>query len=159
MSSRSCNSSKIREEFVGVDTIVGVATAGIAMGALIADELGLSYAYCRPEPKAHGLKRQLEGRVEKGAKIVVLEDLISTGGSSLKVVDYMRAEGFNILGMAAIFTYGFDVAEENFKNANCKCITLGNYGTMIKEAVASGYVKAEDLTKLTEWRKSPAEWG
>ena len=152
-------SDKIREEFVGVDTIVGVATAGIAMGALIADELGLSYAYCRPEPKAHGLKRQLEGRVEKGAKIVVLEDLISTGGSSLKVVDYMRAEGFNILGMAAIFTYGFDVAEENFKNANCKCITLGNYGTMIKEAVASGYVKAEDLTKLTEWRKSPAEWG
>lgn len=152
-------SAKLIEEFTGVDTIVGVATAGIAMGALIADELGLSYAYCRPEPKAHGLKRQLEGRVEKGAKIVVLEDLISTGGSSLKVVDYMRTEGFDILGMAAIFTYGFDVAEENFKNANCKCITLGNYSTMIKEAVASGYVKAEDLTKLAEWRQNPAEWG
>ncbi len=152
-------SAKIKEEFADVDTIVGVATAGIAMGALIADELGLSYAYCRPEPKAHGLKRQLEGRVEKDAKIVVLEDLISTGGSSLKVVDYMRGEGFTILGMAAIFTYGFDVAEENFKKANCKCITLGNYGTMIEEAAASGYVKAEDLAKLAEWRDHPSTWG
>jgi orotate phosphoribosyltransferase len=119
-------SAKIKKEFPEVDTIVGVATAGIAMGALIADELDLSYAYCRPEPKAHGLKRQLEGKVDKDAKIVVLEDLISTGGSSLKVVDYMRAEGFNILGMAAIFTYGFQLAEDNFKKANCTCVTLGN---------------------------------
>jgi len=139
-------SAKIKKEFPEVDTIVGVATAGIAMGALIADELDLSYAYCRPEPKAHGLKRQLEGKVDKGAKIVVLEDLISTGGSSLKVVDYMRAEGFNILGMAAIFTYGFQVAEDNFKKANCTCLTLGNYSSMIEEAVASGYVKEADLS-------------
>jgi orotate phosphoribosyltransferase len=152
-------SAKIKEEFTEVDTIVGVATAGIAMGALIADELNLSYAYCRPEPKAHGLKRQLEGRVEKGAKIVVLEDLISTGGSSLKVVEYMRSEGYNILGMAAIFTYGFDIAEENFNAANCKCLTLGNYGSMIEEAVASGYVKKSDLAKLAEWRENPANWG
>ena len=152
-------SAKIKEEFAEVDTIVGVATAGIAMGALIADELGLSYAYCRPEPKAHGLKRQLEGRVEKGAKIVVLEDLISTGGSSLKVVEYMRAEGYNILGMAAIFTYGFQIADDNFTNANCKYLTLGNYSSMIKEAVASGYVKESDLEKLAEWRENPATWG
>ena len=152
-------SAKIKEEFAGVDTIVGVATAGIAMGALIADELGLSYAYCRPEPKAHGLKRQLEGRVSEDAKIVVLEDLISTGGSSLKVVEYMRAEGFNILGMAAIFTYGFQIADDNFKNANCKYITLGNYSSMIQEAVASGYVKESDLAKLAEWRENPATWG
>jgi orotate phosphoribosyltransferase len=152
-------SAKIKKEFPEVDTIVGVATAGIAMGALIADELDLSYAYCRPEPKAHGLKRQLEGKVDKGAKIVVLEDLISTGGSSLKVVDYMRAEGFNILGMAAIFTYGFQVAEDNFKKANCTCLTLGNYSSMIEEAVASGYVKEADLKSLAEWRENPAAWG
>ncbi|MDA8930815.1 orotate phosphoribosyltransferase [Bacteroidia bacterium] len=152
-------SAKIQAEFAGVDTIVGVATAGIAMGALIADELGLSYAYCRPEPKAHGLKRQLEGRVDADAKIVVLEDLISTGGSSLKVVDYMRAEGYTILGMAAIFTYGFDIADQNFQNANCKYVTLGNYATMIDQAVASGYVKSEYLGRLAEWRKNPAEWG
>lgn len=152
-------SAKIKEEFPDVDTIVGVATAGIAMGALIADELGLSYAYCRPKPKEHGLKRQLEGRVEEGAKIVVLEDLISTGGSSLKVVDYMRSEGFNILGMAAIFTYGFPVASENFKNANCKCVTLGNYSSMITQAVDSGYVKESDLGNLAEWRENPSEWG
>ncbi|MBT6235355.1 MAG: orotate phosphoribosyltransferase [Bacteroidetes bacterium] len=152
-------SAKIQAEFAGVDTIVGVATAGIAMGALIADELGLSYAYCRPEPKAHGLKRQLEGRVDADAKIVLLEDLISTGGSSLKVVDYMRAEGYTILGMAAIFTYGFDIADQNFQNANCKYVTLGNYATMIDQAVASGYVKSEYLDRLAEWRKNPAEWG
>jgi|TARA_B110000967_G_scaffold60318_1_gene61928 orotate phosphoribosyltransferase len=152
-------SAKIKKEFPEVDTIVGVATAGIAMGALIADELDLSYAYCRPEPKAHGLKRQLEGKVDKDAKIVVLEDLISTGGSSLKVVDYMRAEGFNILGMAAIFTYGFQLAEDNFKKANCTCVTLGNYSSMIEEAVASGYVKEADLKSLAEWRENPAAWG
>jgi len=152
-------SAKIKQEFIGVDTIVGVATAGIAMGALVADELGLSYAYCRPEPKAHGLKRQLEGRVARGANIVVLEDLISTGGSSLKVVDYMRAEGYTIMGMAAIFTYGFQVADDNFNNANCKYITLGNYASMIEEAVASGYVKEADLKSLAEWRENPAAWG
>lgn len=151
--------AKIKEEFPEVDTIVGVATAGIAMGALIADELEISYAYCRPKPKEHGLQRQLEGRVEDGAKIVVLEDLISTGGSSLKVVEYMRAEGFNILGMAAIFTYGFPIAEENFANANCKCVTLGNYPSMIQEAVSSGYVKAAELDRLAEWRESPSTWG
>ena len=152
-------SEKIKSHFPDADTIVGVATAGIAMGALIADELDLSYAYCRPKPKEHGLKRQLEGRVEEGAKIVVLEDLISTGGSSLKVVDYMRAEGFDILGMAAIFTYGFQVAEDNFNNAKCEYITLGNYQSMIKEAVESGYVKESELKRLSEWRENPSTWG
>lgn len=152
-------SAKIKLEFSTVDTIVGVATAGIAMGALVADELGLSYAYCRPEPKAHGLKRQLEGYVKKNAKIVVLEDLISTGGSSLKVVEYLRSEGFNILGMAAIFTYGFNVAEQNFKNADCTYITLGNYPSLIEEAATSGYVHQDDLVKLALWRENPSEWG
>jgi orotate phosphoribosyltransferase len=151
-------SAQIAAEFTGVDTIIGVATAGIAMGALVADELALSYAYCRPEPKSHGLKRQLEGKVDKDAKIVVLEDLISTGGSSLKVVEYLRAEGYNVMGMAAIFTYGFQLAEDNFKNANCKYITLGNYGSMIEQAVSSGYVKESDLASLAKWRENPAVW-
>ncbi len=152
-------SAKIAEQFKGVDTIIGVATAGIAMGALVAEEMELSYAYCRPEPKAHGLKRQLEGKVDKNAKIVVLEDLISTGGSSLKVVEYLRAEGYNVMGMAAIFTYGFQVAEDNFKDADCEYLTLGNYSSMIEEAVSSGYVKEKDLAKLAEWRENPATWG
>ncbi len=152
-------SAKIAEQFKGVDTIIGVATAGIAMGALVAEEMELSYAYCRPEPKAHGLKRQLGGKVDKNAKIVVLEDLISTGGSSLKVVEYLRAGGYNVMGMAAIFTYGFQVAEDNFKDADCEYLTLGNYSSMIEEAVSSGYVKEEDLAKLAEWRENPATWG
>ena len=152
-------SEKIKQHYPDTDTIIGVATAGIAMGALIADELNLSYAYCRPEPKSHGLKRQLEGRVAEDAKIVVLEDLISTGGSSLKVVNYLRSEGYDILGMAAIFTYGFPVAAANFEAANCACITLGNYSSMIQEAVASGYVQATDLDKLAQWRERPDTWG
>lgn len=152
-------SEKIKQHYPETDTIIGVATAGIAMGALIADELNLSYAYCRPEPKSHGLKRQLEGRVAPDAKIVVLEDLISTGGSSLKVVDYLRSEGYDILGMAAIFTYGFPLAAANFEAANCECITLGNYSSMIQEAVESGYVKEADLDKLAQWRENPSTWG
>lgn len=151
-------SAKIKSHFEGVDTVIGVATAGIAMGALVADELSLSYAYCRPEPKSHGLKRQLEGKVEKKAKIVVLEDLISTGGSSLKVVEYLRAEGYNVMGMAAIFTYGFQIADDNFKNADCEYITLGNYASMIEQAVASGYVKESDLVSLAKWRDNPSQW-
>lgn len=152
-------SEKIKRHYPETDTIIGVATAGIAMGALIADELNLSYAYCRPEPKSHGLKRQLEGRVAPNAKIVVLEDLISTGGSSLKVVDYLRSEGYDILGMAAIFTYGFPLASANFEAANCECITLGNYSSMIQEAVESGYVQEADLDKLAQWRENPSTWG
>ena len=152
-------SEKIKQHYPETDTIIGVATAGIAMGALIADELNLSYAYCRPEPKSHGLKRQLEGRVAPDAKIVVLEDLISTGGSSLKVVDYLRSEGYDILGMAAIFTYGFPLASANFEAANCECITLGNYSSMIQEAVESGYVQETDLDKLAQWRENPSTWG
>lgn len=152
-------SEKIKQHYPETDTIIGVATAGIAMGALIADELNLSYAYCRPEPKSHGLKRQLEGRVAPDSKIVVLEDLISTGGSSLKVVDYLRSEGYDILGMAAIFTYGFPLASANFEAANCECITLGNYSSMIQEAVESGYVQEADLDKLAQWRENPSTWG
>ena len=151
-------SAKIAAEFEGVDTIIGVATAGIAMGALVADELSLSYAYCRPEPKSHGLKRQLEGKVDKDAKIVVLEDLISTGGSSLKVVEYLRAEGYNVMGMAAIFTYGFDLADQNFKEANVTLTCLSNYNLLLEEALKRGVIKEEQLATLENWRKDPGSW-
>lgn len=150
--------AKIVEMFPEADAIIGVATAGIAMGALVADEMELSYAYCRPKPKEHGLKRQLEGKVDKDAKIVVLEDLISTGGSSLKVVEYLRNEGFNVLGMAAIFTYGFKLADDNFKEADCPYFTLGNYSSLIEQAIAAGYVQTKDLSSLEKWRENPAKW-
>ncbi|MBR9860628.1 orotate phosphoribosyltransferase [bacterium] len=149
---------EIKDKFPQADTLVGVATAGIAMGALLADELGMSYAYCRPEPKSHGLKRQLEGKVNEGASIVVIEDLISTGGSSLKVVEYLRSESFNVVGLAAIFTYGFPLAEENFKKANCPYLTLSNYNALIELAIDSGYVKKDELSRLQAWRKDPENW-
>ncbi len=150
--------AKIVEMFPEADAIIGVATAGIAMGALVADEMELSYAYCRPKPKEHGLKRQLEGKVDPDAKIVVLEDLISTGGSSLKVVEYLRNEGYNVLGMAAIFTYGFQLADNNFKEAACPYFTLGNYSSLIEHAIQEGYVQSNDLSSLEKWRENPADW-
>lgn len=152
-------SERITKLFPEADAIIGVATAGIAMGALIADEMDLSYAYCRPKPKEHGLQRQLEGQMDKKAKIVVIEDLISTGGSSLKVVEYLRNEGYDVLGMAAIFTYGFDLADQNFKNADCKYFTLGNYASLINEALLENYIKQEDLEALNAWREDPENWG
>lgn len=151
--------AKIKECFPEANTLVGVATAGIAMGALLADHMGISYAYCRPKPKEHGLKRQLEGQIQEGSKIVVIEDLISTGGSSLKVVDYLRKEGYEILGLAAIFTYGFDLAEKNFKDAECEYTVLSDYNVLIKQAIASGYVQEEQLQELKSWREDPAAWG
>ncbi|MEY2924230.1 MAG: hypothetical protein RLZZ337_778 [Bacteroidota bacterium] len=152
-------SERIASEFPEADAIIGVATAGIAMGALVAEEMELSYAYCRPKPKEHGLQRQLEGQMDKSAKIVVMEDLISTGGSSLKVVEYLRNEGYNVLGMAAIFTYGFDLADSNFKEAYCKYFTLGDYSSLITEALTSGYIESADLEALNAWREDPANWG
>lgn len=149
---------KIREQYPDCTALVGVATAGIAIGALIADEMNISFAYCRPEPKKHGMKNQLEGRLEPDAKIVVVEDLISTGGSSLKVVDYLRNEGHNILGMAAIFTYQIPVAQENFDKANCSYFTLSNYSELVKTASATGYIKEDQIGKLNEWSKDPANW-
>ena len=151
-------SAKVKEEFPEATAIVGVATAGIAMGVLVAEELGLSYAYCRPKPKEHGLKKQLEGRLEPNAQVVVLEDLISTGGSSLKVVEYLRTEGFHVLGMAAIFTYGFKQASQNFLENSCKCITLGDYESLIEVAIATGYVQEQQLESLKAWRQRPESW-
>ncbi|WP_323134283.1 orotate phosphoribosyltransferase [Tellurirhabdus rosea] len=149
----------IRREFPGADAIAGVATAGIAQGALVADVLNLPYLYVRPEPKKHGMGNQIEGRLEAGQKVVVIEDLISTGGSSLKVVDALRQSGGEVLGMAAIFTYGFPVADENFAAKDVRLVTLSNYETLVDEARQLNYIPAEALASLAAWRQNPAEWG
>lgn len=149
----------IKQNFPRAEVLVGVATAGIAIGALTADALDLPYAYARPKPKEHGLKNQLEGRIEEGQKVVVIEDLISTGGSSLKVVEYLRQSGYEVLGMAAIFTYGFSVAEQNFQAASCPLVTLSDYTQLITSALDSGYISQQQEDRLKAWRANPAVWG
>jgi orotate phosphoribosyltransferase len=151
--------NSISEAFGKPDVIAGVATGGIAQGALVAQELGLPFVYVRSEAKSHGLTNQVEGVIEKGQSVVVIEDLISTGGSSLKAVDALRKEGCEVKGMAAIFTYGFKTAEENFKAAKCDVITLCDYDTLIQQAITSGYVNQSDLSSLQSWREEPSAWG
>ena len=124
----------------------------------LAEELGLPYSYVRPKPKDHGMGNQVEGEIRKGAKVVVVEDLISTGGSSLKAVEALRQYGVEVIGMVASFTYGFPVAEEAFKEAGVKLITLSNYNAVLEQAAETGYIKKEDLEVLNEWRKSPSTW-
>ena len=148
----------IMENFTDVDAIAGVATGAIAQGALVADTLGLPYVYVRSTPKNHGLENLIEGNLLPGQKVVVIEDLISTGGSSLKAVEAIRNAGCEVVGMAAIFTYGFPVAEEAFKNANVTLCTLSNYNSMLEAALVSGYIKDGDIETLKEWRKDPANF-
>ena len=150
--------AQIKDKYPNAEVIAGVATAGIAMGALIADAMNIPYCYVRPEPKKHGAGKQIEGASPSGKNVVVIEDLISTGGSSLKAVDALRIDNANVLGMAAIFTYGFPHAEENLSNADCPYFTLSNYETMLPQAIESGYIKEEDLDLLKDWRKDPAKW-
>lgn len=149
----------ITETFGKPDVIAGVATGGIAIGALVAQELGLPFVYVRSEAKKHGLSNQIEGEIESGQTVVVIEDLISTGGSSLKAVEALREKGCNVKGMAAIFTYGFDEATQNFKKAKCKVVTLTEYNTLITTAVDKEYVDEKALKSLKEWRTNPAKWG
>jgi orotate phosphoribosyltransferase len=149
----------INEKYAKPDVIAGVATGGIAQGALVAQELGLPFVYIRSEAKKHGMTNMIEGVVEKGQSVVVIEDLISTGGSSLKAVEALREAGCEVKGMAAIFTYGFKTADDNFKAAKCKLLTLSNYETLIKQALQSKYITEKDLKSLQEWRLNPAEWG
>ena len=148
----------ILENFGDADAVAGVATGAIAQGALVADTLGLPYVYVRSTPKDHGLENLIEGNLKPGQKVVVIEDLISTGGSSLKAVQAIRNAGCEVVGMAAIFTYGFPVAEEAFEKANVKLLTLSNYNAMLEAALATGYIKDEDVETLKEWRKDPATW-
>lgn len=151
--------TNIVEKFGKPDYIAGVATGAIGIGLLVAEALELPFVYVRPEPKKHGRQNQIEGQFEEGKSVVVVEDLISTGKSSLQAVEALRASGANILGMAAIFTYGFDVASENFKNANIQLMTLSNYPTLLKTAVEKNYISEEDVSTLSTWSENPSVWG
>lgn len=148
----------VMENFQDIDAVVGVATGAIAQGALVADLLGMPFAYVRPKPKDHGMGNQIEGELKPGAKVVVIEDLISTGGSSLKAVEALRQYGCEVVGMVAAYTYGFDVAAKAFEEAGVKLITLSNYEALIAYAAEIGYVKPDEISLLQEWRKNPSEW-
>ena len=148
----------IQQYFPEAEAVAGVATGAIAQGALVADQLGLPYAYVRPKPKDHGMGNQVEGELEKGAKVVVVEDLISTGGSSLKAVKALRDYGVEVVGMVASFTYGFPVAEEAFREAGVQLVTLSDYNAVVEQAAATGYIKDSDIEVLKQWRKDPAAW-
>jgi orotate phosphoribosyltransferase len=149
----------VMEKYPEVEVIAGVATGAIAQGALVAEEMNKPMVYIRSSAKAHGMTNLIEGEIKSGQKVVVIEDLISTGGSSLKAVQALREAGCEVLGMVAIFTYGFQKAVDNFTEANCKLDTLSDYNVMIDRAQEIGYVKAEDVDQLKEWRKDPASWG
>ena len=146
------------ERFENIDAIAGVATGAIAQGALIAEQLGLPYVYVRSAPKDHGLENLIEGNLIPGQRVVVIEDLISTGGSSLKAVEAIRNVGCEVVGMAAIFSYRFPVAEERFKAAKVDVVTLSNYEAVLEAALQTGYITDGDLETLKEWRKDPASW-
>ena len=156
----------IREGFVKMcldkfgkpDVIAGVATGGIPQGALVAQELGLPFVYVRSEKKSHGMNNQVEGIINSGQSVVIIEDLVSTGKSSLNAVEALREKGAVIKGMLAIFTYGMDVAAENFKKNDCQLYTLTNYNTLVQKAAEENYIREEDLASLMEWKKDPQAW-
>jgi orotate phosphoribosyltransferase len=152
-------SKNIEKKFGKPDVIAGVATGAIGIGILVAESLGLPFVYVRPEPKKHGRLNQVEGYLQKGQNVIVVEDLISTGNSSLLAVEALKEAGANVKGMAAIFSYGFDVASDNFKKANVDLFTLSNYENLLPLAVAKRYITEEEEITLQEWRKSPSTWG
>jgi len=148
----------ISEKYEDADAIAGVATGAIAQGALVADLLGLPFVYIRATPKDHGLENLIEGELRPGSKVVVIEDLVSTGGSSLKAVEAVRNFGCEVVGMVAIFTHGFPVATKQFSDAKVTLTTLSNYDAVIEEAVRTDYIDESEITTLQEWRKDPANW-
>ena len=148
----------ILKHFPEADVIAGVATAGIPQAALIADVLNMPLIYVRSKPKDHGLENLIEGEMKEGAKVVVIEDLISTGGSSLKAVEAIRKAGGDVVGMVASYTYGFPVAAQAFTDANVKLVTLTDYEHVVAEALATGYIQESDTELLNEWRKDPSNW-
>ncbi len=150
--------SLIKKEFREVEAIAGVATGAIAHGALVADRMNLPFLYVRSSPKQHGLENLIEGDPKKGQRIVVIEDLISTGSSSLRAVDALRNEGCEVLGMVAIFTYGFRFSEEKFASANCRLFTLSNYEALLEHALETEYINAQNIEILKRWRKDPENW-
>lgn len=148
----------ILDHFGKPDVIAGVATGGVPQGVLVAQELGLPFIYIRGNAKEHGMGNLIEGLYEAGQKVVVIEDLISTGGSSIKAVDSFREAGLIIKGLAAIFTYGFSLAERSFEKAECPFITLSDYDTLIEQALSSNYINANELAELKKWKENPASW-
>ena len=148
----------ILENFPEAEAVAGVATGAIAQGALVADALGLPFAYVRSKAKDHGMANLIEGELQPGTKVVVVEDLISTGGSSLKAVEALRAAGYEVVGMVASYTYGFPIAEQAFADADVKLITLTNYEAVVAEALRTGYIADDQVPMLHEWRKDPAHW-
>lgn len=148
----------IIERFPEAEAVAGVATGAIPQGAMVADTLALPFVYVRSKPKDHGLENLIEGDLKPGSKVVVVEDLISTGGSSLKAVEAIRNYGCEVIGMVASYTYGFDVAEKAFADAKIKLVTLTNYEAVVAEALRIGYIKESDVELLNEWRKSPSQW-
>ncbi len=146
------------ENFPEADAVAGVATGAIAQGALVADELNLPFVYVRSKPKDHGMENLIEGELRPEMKVVVIEDLISTGGSSLKAVEAIRKAGNEVVGMVASYTYGFPVAKKAFEDAGVRLITLTDYEHVVAEAAATGYISESDVEVLNEWRKNPANW-
>ncbi len=148
----------VLEHFPEAEAVAGVATGAIAQGALVADALNLPFAYVRSKPKDHGLENLIEGELKPGLKVVVVEDLISTGGSSLKAVEALRRHGCEVVGMVASYTYGFDVAEKAFEEAGVKLVTLTDYDHVVATALETGYIAESDIQLLNDWRKDPAGW-
>ncbi|RKD14318.1 orotate phosphoribosyltransferase [Pelobium manganitolerans] len=152
-------SELIQEEFGACSVVAGVATAGIPQGALVAQDLGLPFIYVRAKAKEHGTQSLIEGEINPGQRVVVVEDLISTGKSSLQAVAALRDAGYEVAGLVAIFSYGFDVAAENFAEAKCRYATLSNYSALIEYAAEHNFIQKNDIQLLGDWRKNPSEWG
>lgn len=148
----------ITKNYQSVEAIAGVATAGIPQGALVAEALGVPFLYVRSKPKGHGMENMIEGKITKGQKVVLIEDLVSTGGSSLKAAEALVQSGFKVMGMAAIFTYGFDLAEKNFKDASIPLVCLSNYALLLEEALERDVIKRDQLETLESWRANPDRW-
>ena len=151
--------SVIQKKYGSSNLIAGVATGAIAHGALVAEEMGLPFIYVRSAKKGHGKQNMIEGTYTSGQSVIVIEDLISSGKSSLEAVDALQKEGLNVKGLISIFTYGFDAATKNFKKADCEFISLCNYSTLLQEAVKQEYINKTDLETLEKWRENPSKWG
>ncbi|MDG1349085.1 MAG: orotate phosphoribosyltransferase [Flavobacteriales bacterium] len=151
-------SAIVKNHYKGANVIAGVATAGIPHGALVAEELGLPFIYVRSKAKKHGKQNQIEGHYEEGQSVILVEDLISSGKSSLDAAATLKEAGMQVKGMVSIFTYGFDAATENFKNADCEYVSLCNYNTLLPQAIESQYIEESDLAILKQWRENPSIW-
>ncbi len=151
-------SRMILENYPDVQAVAGVATGAIAIGALVADALGLPFAFVRSQPKDHGLENLIEGNLKPGSKVVVVEDLVSTGGSSLKAVEALRTAGCEVVGMVSLFTYEFPISVKRFREADVTLVSLSNYSAMIDVACEIDYIRPSDVETLKEWRKDPANW-